>query len=49
MGWGEFVAHLRAAKRQDEAREVTPDSWKNAEHDAWWANARRERAEKQRR
>lgn len=48
MGWGEFLAFLRAMKREQEAREVGPGSWKGAESDPWWQEARRERYQKRR-
>lgn len=47
MGWLEFLEWLGAMRREHEALEVGPDSWRGAESDPWWVNARREREEQQ--
>lgn len=44
MGWVEFQAFIAAMNRQQEAPTVSPDSWDGAESDAWWVEARAERA-----
>lgn len=45
MGWRELLGWIKAMHRQREGAEVSPDSWRNADRDAWWAEARRKRDE----
>jgi hypothetical protein len=49
MGWKEFQSYIKAMNKQNEVKTTSPDSWAGVENDSWWANARRERDEEQRR
>lgn len=45
MGWRELLGWHEAMRRQIDGAESDPGSWKGTADDAWWANARRARAE----
>jgi len=48
MGWRELMAWLKVMRRQQEGKEVGPDSWEGADRDPFWVNARRQREEERR-
>lgn len=43
MGIREFLGWIRVMNRQREGQRTAPDSWAGSEHDAGWAELRRER------